>query len=611
MSLSKFDPLLGRMRTVDQGHTTIEKHFSGGGGGSEGTTLHSGLTDVSADQHHTESHTLASHSTRPHSALTGIGTDDHHAQSHAIDSHTGTLDHGALGGLTDDDHTQYSLVDGTRVFTGDVGIGSGITPAYDLDIRSSPGSTASQVHVAASDVDSGGYLTNTVASDIYLSGGAAFNGTAWIAKDTSAAILGSTAGNLRGYANSGLTAGNSFTVTERFRFTSTQFIVNTGAFDFDTNLRGDNDANAFYLDASTDSIGLGTATPDSKLEINHDISALHGLTIQTTNNTFTNGGPFSFRIQTSSAVNRALMNNYGQASFNYASAATGNAATISNAGSIRTLQGTNNSLTADPGVQIAAIYAGTDKNYVSNQQATALHTQFRVNNSGSTDNGLNAAAYYFAEIQGSSVVANLYAQYNHARNSSSGTSTNMTAVNVLMDFPAASTGAVTNAYGFRINVGGGAGTKPANALGLDILDVTGGTSTNFAIRTNAGNVVFNEGGDASTDFRVEGDTNTHLLFTDANVDRVGINVSAPAAKLHIDQSSTTGAIPVITVDQADVSEEFVRFIGTSANATLTQSIVEAADVATFTPVGYLKIYVQDDGNQVTDGVYYMQFGNIA
>ena len=98
-------------------------------------------------------------------------------------------------------------------------------------------------------------------------------------------------------------------------------------------------------------------------------------------------------------------------------------------------------------------------------------------------------------------------------------------------------------------------------------------------------------------------------FTSAG--RFGVNATAPSGMADIVQSSTTGAIPVIEVTQADVSEEFIRFIGTSANAVLTQSIVEAADVATFTTVGYLQIYVQDDGNQVADGRYYVAFGTLA
>lgn len=58
------------------------------------------------------------------------------------------------------------------------------------------------------------------------------------------------------------------------------------------------------------------------------------------------------------------------------------------------------------------------------------------------------------------------------------------------------------------------------------------------------------------------DTNT--LFVDASEDEVGINTTSPAAALHVDQPSATGATPVITMDQGDVSEPFIDFLGTSA-----------------------------------------------
>jgi len=45
---------------------------------------------------------------------------------------------------------------------------------------------------------------------------------------------------------------------------------------------------------------------------------------------------------------------------------------------------------------------------------------------------------------------------------------------------------------------------------------------------------------------------------------VGINVAAPLGQLHVDQASTSGAIPVLLLDQADVSEGFINFVGTSA-----------------------------------------------
>ena len=45
---------------------------------------------------------------------------------------------------------------------------------------------------------------------------------------------------------------------------------------------------------------------------------------------------------------------------------------------------------------------------------------------------------------------------------------------------------------------------------------------------------------------------------------VGINIAAPLAQLHVDQSATDGAIPVLSLDQADLSDGFINFIGTSA-----------------------------------------------
>jgi hypothetical protein len=93
--------------------------------------------------------------------------------------------------------------------------------------------------------------------------------------------------------------------------------------------------------------------------------------------------------------------------------------------------------------------------------------------------------------------------------------------------------------------------------------------------------------------------------------KVGVGLVTPLAKLHVDQSSTTGAIPVLTLDQGDVSEEFIRFIGTAADNVITQSIVAAADVGTATIAGYVKVYVQDDGNQITDQAYYVPIYSLA
>ena len=45
--------------------------------------------------------------------------------------------------------------------------------------------------------------------------------------------------------------------------------------------------------------------------------------------------------------------------------------------------------------------------------------------------------------------------------------------------------------------------------------------------------VVNEDGAAASDFRVESDSNTHMLFVDAGNDKIGINTSSPAKPFHI------------------------------------------------------------------------------
>lgn len=78
-------------------------------------------------------------------------------------------------------------------------------------------------------------------------------------------------------------------------------------------------------------------------------------------------------------------------------------------------------------------------------------------------------------------------------------------------------------YGFNykspLSVSGG---TIVNEYGLYIEDLIYGSTIKQSITTNAGNVIFNEGGDPTTDFRVEGDTDTNLIFLDASNDSVSL-----------------------------------------------------------------------------------------
>ena len=66
------------------------------------------------------------------------------------------------------------------------------------------------------------------------------------------------------------------------------------------------------------------------------------------------------------------------------------------------------------------------------------------------------------------------------------------------------------------------------------------------------------------------------------------------------QTAAAGALPVLTLDQADVDEPFIKFIGDAAAGDLTRDLVDYGDEASSTGVVWIKVEVLDDGNQVTD-----------
>jgi hypothetical protein len=117
------------------------------------------------------------------------------------------------------------------------------------------------------------------------------------------------------------------------------------------------------------------------------------------------------------------------------------------------------------------------------------------------------------------------------------------------------------------------------------LHVVGGIKNESGtVNFDGGLFVFNESGD-DYDFRIEGDADTHLFFTNADNDRVGIGVSSPAAKMEIDQSSSTGAIPCLELDQGDNDQPFIKFDGDSQSDT-------SGNITTDTEIGDLTGYIR-------------------
>jgi hypothetical protein len=120
------------------------------------------------------------------------------------------------------------------------------------------------------------------------------------------------------------------------------------------------------------------------------------------------------------------------------------------------------------------------------------------------------------------------------------------------------------------------------------------------------------GGRLSTDNNLDGvfiwADSTNAAFTADNADQFKVRANGGAAFVI---TSTTAALPVITLDQADTDEPYIKVIGDAAAANLTRDLVDEGDQASEQREGWFKIEVLDDGNQITDGDYYVPFYSLS
>ena len=121
------------------------------------------------------------------------------------------------------------------------------------------------------------------------------------------------------------------------------------------------------------------------------------------------------------------------------------------------------------------------------------------------------------------------------------------------------------------------------AGGVNMMDFTEGTAGAGGANHE---ITFNEN-NADLDFRVESENHPHMLFVDASTDRVGINTSSPATKLHVKSPTGTGT-SVIKLEQLDTDEPFIRFEGTTASDQ-TKSLSTDTSVGSLT--GHIRVSI--------------------
>jgi hypothetical protein len=135
------------------------------------------------------------------------------------------------------------------------------------------------------------------------------------------------------------------------------------------------------------------------------------------------------------------------------------------------------------------------------------------------------------------------------------------------------------------------GASTANTGAFTTLSATGNTSL------DGGSFVFNESG-ADKDFRIEGDTDVNLFFSDASTDRIGIGISSPASKLEV-ATGTSGQQSLATFRTANstaANNAGLQIFATPSATAGSRSVLLSLDADGADTSGGDYFYIQKLGN---------------
>jgi len=98
-----------------------------------------------------------------------------------------------------------------------------------------------------------------------------------------------------------------------------------------------------------------------------------------------------------------------------------------------------------------------------------------------------------------------------------------------------------------------------------------------ALTVNDDGAIFNEDGAAANDFRVETDSDTHMLFVDGGNNTVGVATSAPTSGLHVDSSCGYAITGAKSSDYTATASDHTILVN-AANASVTITLPTAVGI---------------------------------
>ena len=279
-------------------------------------------------------------------------------------------------------------------------------------------------------------------------------------------------------------------------------VINEIGGNFDFRVEGDTDQYLLFTDASADKVSIGTSSMNGKLNItdsstnqsNKYLNYCYG-----SHTSSTNGAYYAFGDN----INVYKLVNSGVTDAGYAMGSD----------IVSVLNG-NGTLTSTYGLRTyAGIYTGSS----AGTNTAAYGIQSRVINFGDGSSLINEARGIDIYINGDSANNKAAAGITTAR---------ALFINTILD--------ATNKWAIYQE-----GASDTNYFAANVGIGTNAPSAKLNVEN--GNVIFNDNG-GNYDFRVEGDTDPNLLFTDASTDRVGIGTDSPTNKLTVIGAASFGTL---------------------------------------------------------------------